>query len=334
MLIVVVGEYILPLGKLLSKNSSEALTVWYLFGILIFSTLLNNRTQAFLEGLGKIYIIHLISGTHNLISGAAIIASLHLTHSMIVMAASQSICRLLFMFSLQLILHRSLNKCPPPSLNLDWAVLKHLIKVAFPFGIIHLGRSLVTAIQVPLIGFILGAETVSPFYIAQKIGHSIRLATNHITQPQMPFFTRELAAEKWSAAHSRIMRTVTGVWVFSLATQSVFYLLSPWFVNWWIGPDQYIERTVLFFMAFNFFVIASTQVWTAFTIAGGHNPFVISILLSGLLNIILCALLVGPFGILGIVWSGLLSGLATIYWFGPYHGIKLLKRLKEEPAYQ
>ncbi len=152
----------------------------------------------------------------------------------------------------------------------------------------------------------------------------------HLTQPQMPLFTRELAAEKWGAARSRLLRIVLAVCLFSLVTQTVFFLLSPWFVKVWIGPNQFIDNMILFFLAFNYFIIASTQVWTSLTIASGHNPFAISILLSGFINILLCILLVGTYGILGIVWSGILSGLVTIYWFGPYHGIKLLSRLNNK----
>jgi len=328
--IIIMGELILPLGKLLPKNSTDYSTTWYLIGFHILSTLFSYRYRAFLEGLGQLYIVHFITGTFLLISGGAIIASLYFTSSIKVMAASQLCCGLLSMFSLRFILNRYLQNCPPPTAKPDWLVIKHLIKVACPLGIIHLGRSMASAIQVPLIGFMLGAEMVSPFYIAEKIGHSLRLASMHLTQPQMPLFTREFAAEKWGAARSRLLRIVPAVCLFSLATQTVFFLLSPWFVRVWIGPNQFIDNVTLFFLAFNYFIIASTQVWTSLTIASGHNPFAISILLSGFINILLCILLVGTFGILGIVWSGILSGLLTIYWIGPYHGIKLLSSLNNK----
>jgi len=326
-ILILIGQYILPLGRLLPEDSIEASIAWYLLGTLILTVIYSNLYQAFLEGLGQIYLANFIRGTFNLLAGCAVIVSLHMTQSIAVMAASHAVCGLLAMVSQQLVLNRYFRGHPSTISKPDWSMMKPLMKVSLPFGLIILGRSMVTAIQVPLIGFLLGAETVSPFYVAQKIGFSIRLAASHLTLPQLPYFTRELVAEKWKAARRRMTRIILVVVGFSFATQAVFFLLSPWFVKVWIGPNQYIDHITLFWMALNFFLLSSTQILASFTIASGHNPFLLSYLLAGFLNILLCVFLVETYGILGIVWSSLLAGLITIYWYGPYQGIKLYNRL-------
>ena len=326
-ILIIIGQYILPLGRLLPEDSSEAAITWYFLGFFILTVVYSNFYHGFLEGLGQIYLVNLIRGTFHLLAGCAVIVSLHMTQSIAVMAVSQFACGLLALICQQRVLNRYFRDHPHTKSKPDWSVIKRLVKVSYPFGLMILGRSMGTAIQVPLIGFLLGAEAVSPFYVAQKIGLSLKLAASHITFPQMPYFTRELAAEKWNAARARMSRIVLITVGFSFVTQAFFYLLSPWIVKVWIGPDQYIDHITLIWLALNFFLISSTRILASFTIASGHNPFVLSSLLFGFISILLCAILAEPFGILGIVWSGLLAGLTTIFWYFPYQGIKLYRKL-------
>ncbi len=330
LLLLTIGEFILPMGKLLPEVFDQAINTWYLLGIFTIFSIYSNIYQSFLEGLGQIYIAHIIRGTFFLINGFSVITCLYLTQSIVVMAASKCVCGFLEWSILKLALRLNSRESSSFTSKLDWLKLLRLMKIALPIGCINLGRAMVVAIQVPLVGFMLGAEVVSPFYVVHKIGQTLRMAATHLTQPQLPYFTRELARKHWGAARARMTRIILIVVGFSLVTQSSFYLLSPWLVEVWIGPGKYIGRTILFWLAINYFLRSSTQIWAEFTIASGYNPFVISNLLSGIINIFLCILLIDNFGILGIIWSSLLAGLATTFWYNPYHGIRLNGRLKNE----
>ena len=330
LLLLSIGEFILPVGKLLPADCDHAINTWYLLGVFTLFSFYSKIYQVFLEGLGLVYIAHIIRGTFFLISGVFVIASLYLTQSIAVMAVSKCVCGFLELGSLRLALRLNSRESPSSASRPDLFKLISLIKVALPIGFMNLGRAMVIAIQVPLIGFMLGAEVVTPFYVVHKIGQTLKIAASHLTQPQLPYFTRELAAKNWGAARARMTRIILVVVGFSLVTQSAFYLLSPWLVEMWVGPGNYIGSTILFWLAINYFLLSSTQIWAEFTIASGYNPFVISNLLAGIINILLSIFLIENYGILGVVWSSLLAGIATTFWFNPHHGIRLIGRLKNE----
>ncbi len=329
LLVIVIGECILPLGRLLPDERSEAATAWYLLSTASLLLLLADRYRGFLIGLGRLYAVNLVYGTFFFVSGIAVFTGLILTHSLLVMAFCQLCCSFIPLLGFRLWLVRFLpNKVGPATPSAQrWRLLAQLLRIAAPFGLMHTGTFLVHAIQVPLIGFFMGAEAVSPYYIAQKMGFSIKTAVRQLTNPQYPLFTSDIAAQRYGPARQRFLRTVIFGTGAGLIGMCAFVLASPWIVEIWIGPETYVGGEVLSWMAINYFLSLSTHLWGMLTIAHGRNPFVLSTLLQGIINISLCVLLIPKFGILGIVWSHFFAGLVTNYGYHLLRGLRVFRAI-------
>ena len=74
--------------------------------------------------------------------------------------------------------------------------------------------------------------------------------------------------------------------------------------------------------------MASAVVVGQFVLASGRNPFLISTLLNGVLNIVFLAVLYPLYGLVGIPLASLSSGLLTNYWYNLFKGYQLMKDLK------
>src|SRR5438445_4262638 len=305
----------------------RTLTGWYQLGAATITTLQSKLYQGALDGLGQLYWGRLVSGSAQLLSGALVIVALHfksaltapalavLTVSVLQMAGLRHV--LMAVAKGRLRLGRARRQIP----------LRRLWKVAVPFGVVNSAAYLVSIIQVPLLGSILGAEVIAPFYLAQRIG---QIGTNVIHQfllPQIPLFTQQIAANDWNTACHRMRRILLVAGLGALGCFALYYLLSPRMVELWVGPGRYVPDRVLAVMAVDYCFLTVTVGFAQFVLASGHNPFVTTTVIAGLLNLVGCFFLSETHGALGIAFSSLVAGVATNYWYATWQWILLLRRL-------
>lgn len=328
-LVILVGlqQFILPLGDLLPNADRSYTIAWYLLSATSLILLYTDHKKVILEGIGMVYLNRLAMGTQFLLGGIATFLALSFTGSLVAMAAAQLSAGAVLVLLVEIAYrkHVRANLLPDPGEN--EIKVRDLLKVALPLGVMQTGGFLSAIGRVPLIGFLLGPAAVSPFFIAEKIGISLLLAVDHLQDPQRPFFTSEIADQKWQLARKRMLKIGTVVTVVAIMTQAIFFLGSTAFVNLWIGPGRYVDTTVLFWMALHYCLGLSLGTWRSFTLASGRNPFVAVTLISGALSLTLCLFLTPEFGVIGVVWSGLIASALTGYWFNIYHGIKLWRFL-------
>lgn len=306
---LIVGEVILPMGRTTLGDLHVLKLTWYILGFSAMFVLYSYRYSCFLEGLGLLYFNHLLNGTYLLITGISVLIALRLTHSLVVMATCQLVCSMVMLGAFQFCLGKAAGSRLAKNVSPDWSTLRELLAITVRIGLIHSGSFLFRSAQVPVIGFVLGTAAVTPFYIAQKIATILKDAIGHILYPQIPFFTSECAAEDWQSALKRFKRAILYVSCSALVAQSAFFFLSPLIVDIWVGPDSYIGRLPLLGLAFDLFISTNVSMLLTLTLAGGKNPFVWSISVGGVLNLVFCLFLAERYGIGGIVASGLAAGL-------------------------
>ena len=115
-------------------------------------------------------------------------------------------------------------------------------------------------------------------------------------------------------------------YIYSLCACCLFILLNP-FIYLWIGHNYLLSAIVSALLALNFYTGGMGSVTNSFRTAYGlfyiakFRPIVMVVL-----NIIISIILVGPFGVAGVVAGTVISRMLTTAWLDPYivykHGFK------------
>jgi len=330
---ILVFHFILPLGHLLDTATHETTLAWYLLSAATFFTLLARAHQCLLEGTGRIYLSNLLFGSYQLACGIGIVTALGVGGRLVAMALTILISASLFFGGVLLLTRRCYQGVLPESHSVPPQLTRRLLQVALPFGALNFSSFLVSSIQVPLLGSLLGASSVSGFYIAQKIAQLLNRLVSHLALPQMPLFTSDLGAARISEARARMQRTTLIVTAVAAATFTLFFLLSPELVRIWIGQDRYVSWITLGLLSLDAVIMSSTGAIGQFVLASGRNPFVVSTFLTGLLNVAIIWLLVPRVGIAGVAAGSLIAGLCINYWYVPWQGLRTFYQLRDGGGY-
>ncbi len=328
--LVLLHEAILPLGRLGQQRTASSTLAWYLLGGAAMAMTRTRQYHALFEGLGKMYISRFLAGTQQLVSGIAAIVGILIVPNLLAAAAGVMLVSALYLLLMRHLLQRESQgrleyvRRPPAGLT------RSLFRAAVPMGVVNSSSYLVSAIQVPLIGSILGPALVTPFYAAQKIGQMLNVAVMQMTTPHLPLFTQDLAAHKFRQAAARMSKTVRIGSIAAVGVNLLFFAASPIFARWWLGRASYIDQTTLLIMSIGYVCMSCSVLCVQFVLASGRNPFTYTSVLAGIFNLVGCFVLAPRFGIAGIAASGLLAGLATNYWYAPRRGVHLFNTLKSQ----
>lgn len=315
-------------GKLARDSSSRTLAAWCLLGCGTILSLQAKPGQAVIEGVAKVYLTRFLIGTCQLLAAAGVIACLLAGGGMVAMAASVAAVSVIQWLAMGAIATRQGSLSQLKDVRPSPGLLRKLVRVAVPMGVLNLSAFLTSSVQVPLLGSILGPVIVPPFYLAQKIGQALNIAVTQLIGPQTPLFTHELADGNQTAAVRRMKRTLLWATISVVAANLFFLFASPPLVNLWVGPGRYIDKRTLILMSFDYSLLGATVAWAQFVFAAGRNPFVYSTAISAVLNVMLIFLLCPHLGLTGIPLATLGSGLLTNYWYTLFTGVRLMKELR------
>ena len=116
-----------------------------------------------------------------------------------------------------------------------------------------------------------------------------------------------------------------------ILTSLFFYFGSPSLVQLWVGPGQYVGKTVLILIMVNFLIGGLAVVPGHFVLAAGSNPFALTTLVQGALTVIGVIILCPIVGVAGVPLSSLVAGVCTNYWYSPFKGAQIWKSLGRFP---
>jgi len=321
-LFIISYQLILPRTNLLPHRTLETALVWYLLAGSFALLFLTRLSQSFLDGLGYMYIGRGISGFYQLVSSLLSIVALRLNFGLTGLAAA-----LLIASSIQLwAMHSSLNRVSAgklvPSHGASGTLVAKLWKVSVPFGITNTGGYLVGAVQVPMLGALLGPAAVAPIYIAFRISQALNASVLQIVTAQLPFFTQQCAQGHWMLAKKRMLHTLIISGALQVSIALGLYFASPGFVDWWVGAGHYIAGPVLLLFSINYALTCLAGLPAQFVLASGRNPFAVSTLIHGVLTLTGMVFLCPRLGLLGLPLSGLLAIMATNFWLSPLEAWK------------
>jgi O-antigen/teichoic acid export membrane protein len=331
---VAIFEVIATTGDLASSVSPSVRYCWYFLVIAVTFLVGSGGQAAFLNGLGMIYQTRL--ATAGYLATAAIGAALaaFLGGGLPAMGAAYAVAAVahyLMLISICMLSAPKLRSAdtqpiPPGS-------LRSLCKASLPVGGVNIFGSLMYSGQTPLLGFLLGPEKVAPFFVAQKIALACSQAVLHTVTPQMPFFTRQYGAGNYAAALRLMNATLFRTAVMALVASGLFCLLSPIAAKILLPTTEYLTHLPLGLLAIDVFLLTLTVPFAWFVLASGKNPFVMTTVVGGILNLGFCVFLVPRLGVSGIPLSSILAGLVTNHWFAVWRALVLRWELGAGKSY-
>ncbi|MGC8742344.1 MAG: hypothetical protein ACP5T0_00500 [Verrucomicrobiia bacterium] len=330
LLLIILYELVLPHTKLASMQNLKTAVAWYLLGLATIISLQAKLNQSVIEGAGKMYLTKFMIGTFQILNGVFVIAVLQIVPTLPAISLVVLTIAVIQYMSLKLALNIISENKLKGNVTVENAIISRLWRVAAPVGIVSSASYCITSVQVPMVGAILGAEKVTPFYLAQKIAMVIMQAVVQLFQPQLPLFTMDYSRLDFNAARRRMKRIIVIVTAAVLLGFAFFYFASPTIVKLWVGAGKYVTGDVLFIMTIDYSILGAATVWANFVLASGRNPFVVSTIINAVLNLILTATLCSLYGLIGLPMSTLICGLLTNYWYSPYQGMKLWREINRK----
>lgn len=323
---------VLPLGKLLETRSMETAACWYILGLSTLLLIQSKPHQALLEGMARVWVTRLLSGTQLLLSGFGVVAVLLAGGRLVHMTVAVLLTAVLNYAAFRWLVNRAAGQQLVAPVCLARSERTRFLRVSGPLGVLSLSAFMVTSIQVPLVGFLLGSAAVPAYYLAQRIGMVLNQACIQFVYPQLPLFTQEVGAGRQAAAAHRMRKTLTLVSVGVIVVNAALYLGGPALADVWVGPGRCLSGLPLLVLAVDFCLMNGAGAWGPFVLARGTNPFMWSTLVSGLITLTLCLVLGVRLGVVGVTLASLLAGLSINYWFVPWHGLRLLRSLDGRAA--
>jgi O-antigen/teichoic acid export membrane protein len=305
---------------------------WYLLALSCLCIFYTKLDQAVLDGLGLMHWSRFVGGTYQLVLAILSITVLSLGFGIIALAVTLVVCsagqqmasRAILMIKTEGNLKVDVAKCK--------AYILDFCRISIPFGFINTGVYLVGAIQIPLLGSILGAKVVTAIYTAIKISQVLNGLVSQIASSNMPLFTRKLAEGKWGEARGLMRRILWQGVALHLVSALFLQFLSPPLVSYWIGSGNYISGGVLIVYTANHLITCLAGMPAQFVLAGGRNPFLFSTAMHGAINVVGIIFLCPVFGLIGAPIAGLIGVAMTNLWLNPREGRRTWINLKQLEA--
>jgi O-antigen/teichoic acid export membrane protein len=327
-------ELIQNFGHLLPAQDWEARFCWYALVISATLQILSQGHAALINGLGLTFQTKALAGFLILISGCLAAVSASIGLGLIGMGCAFLATAFIQWIAIRYFVPKSLRILD--SVNTNWIIknggcwkqVQLLSKCALPIGGVLVFASLIYTIQPTISGMIIGAESVTPYYVAQKIAGALNLVIMQVCLPQLPFLTRLVGARDFSSAFSKISQVMRlGLFAF-IVSGLFFYFLSPIAAKVLLHKQSYLQDPALAVLTVDFVVLGISSFAAQIILATGHNPFLLSTLLTGLMALCLSIVLTPHLGLLGLTLAPLLAGICFNYRVSLFEFIHLQHHFK------
>ncbi|MDB6174724.1 MAG: rane protein involved in the export of O-antigen and teichoic acid [Chthoniobacteraceae bacterium] len=318
LLLIVLIFLVLPYTHLHAGHASTA--VWSMMGVSLLATFQSRLSQAFLEGIGYMYLNRFIAGSYIILWNLLNIAALSLGFGIEGLAVGILTASLAQYLAVHLALRKIASGRIQRTRQLGRNLVGQLWRVAVPYGIAGSGGYLVSTAQPPLLALLLGPAVVTPYYIALRIGDTFNAAVSQITSSQGPFFTHETASGAYEAGKRRFKRTLIIGCILHGCVALAIYFGAPTLVYYWIGPGEFLSKNALLLFSLNYLAGTCAAVSAIFVLASGRNPFALTTVLHGVLTVAGILVFCPKLGLIGAPLASLLAVLLTNFWYCPYQG--------------
>jgi len=301
-------------GNLMPPETPGVRWCWYAMAAASVLLILVGGQSALLNGLGAVYQTRFLAGLYQILAGAGAAFAAWKGWGLPAMGVSFAVAAVIYRAAVGIV--RKIATKPmqeAPILPLPPGSLIRLAKAAIPIGGVNIFASLIYTIQSPMLGFLLGPEKVTPFYLAQKIAMACNMLAMQTALPQLPFFTRAWGAGNSIQAFCNMKKTILRTSLLVAGSALAFYFLSPLAASVLLHHENFIDPLTRLLMTLDLLILGCSVIWGQYVLASGKNPFVVPTLLNGFSSLGVTCLLVPILGLPGLPTATLLTGLAFNY---------------------
>lgn len=306
-------KYIVPVSE---ANQSNA---WWAFGLLSLSTVLiySQIFRAYLEASQKGYIVNSIIVAQNTVYIVLAVCFVYLSYGVIGQVVAYVIS-LTFMFAVYLYVCRDtlpLFFSKEMLVQNDLNILKKQRKNLFLNELF--GRVSFMSDNI-IIVFILGAASVTPFYLTQRLAQILQQQLQSISNSAWPALGELYYKNQKSVLSSRIIQLTELTAAFSGIAMGTLILMNKSFMYIWTGQQTYSGDITTYMSCINGGLVAIVSLWGWCMAAINRSDKAVPVFFTqAMVNVIGSFVLTYAIGINGPLFGTFLGlGVVTAWWLG------------------
>ncbi len=187
-----------------------------------------------------------------------------------------------------------------------------------------LGAFLILRTDQYFIAIGLGPESLPDYQSALLLMTNLHQMALIATASSSVFYSQLWAAADVAAVHDLVRRNADLAMAVMITGSATMLLIAEPLFGWWLGPGHFVGYPIL--IVFIITLILETQhvVYAYASIATDDEAFAWTAMGSGILNLILTALLLRPLGLLGVAAATMFSQMLTNNWYVIYRSHRRL----------
>jgi O-antigen/teichoic acid export membrane protein len=204
-----------------------------------------------------------------------------------------------------------------PQEFMDFSILRNLAKVGFFFFIQQIASMALFALPPIVLSATLGAATVTPYNLAQRIFGLLLVVSNAILLPVWPAYSEAKAQNDWRWIERTLIRSVLAVILLTVLPMAGIAIFAPQIINLWTNGAAVLPPRDLVWLLFAWNAVTVLQQPFGYLLAGLSQlrRATICSVLTTIASLTLMHLLIPHLGVNGVP-LGLILGFVPFIFLG------------------
>lgn len=300
---------------------------WYagLLAILVFLTLLSVLFDVVIQSVNKIYLGRKIRMVKLVLEGLLVYAMATYFGLPGVFAAyllANTVYVLLLVFFAKK--ERSFTL---QWQEVQWHSLFAHIQYSGWYFIATLAQVLVFNAQTVLLGSIMSAAVLAQYILITRFYEVAKVALSNFTMILFPSIAQLEVNNNWQGILAQFKKVTIRMFLLCVVSGLVFFTVGKWLFVQWAGMNDTLVLQTFVGFGILLLLLVLEHVPIVFLTALKLNkmPSIVSVL-QGLLGLTLAYFFIPIFGMLGIIYAGVLALLSTSFWFSYWYLYRKIRK--------
>ncbi len=183
-----------------------------------------------------------------------------------------------------------------------------------------LAQVLVFNAQTILLGSMLSAAVLAQYILVTRFYDVAKVALSNFTMILFPSIAQLEVNNNWQGIQEQFKKVTVRMFLLSTVSGMVFFTVGKWLFVKWSGMNDTVVLQTFIGFGFLLLLLVLEHVPIVFLTALKLNkmPSIVSVI-QGLLGLTLAYYFIPIFGMLGIIYAGVLALLSTSFWFSYWY---------------
>lgn len=300
---------------------------WYagLLAILVFLTLLTVLFDVVIQSVNKIYLGRKIRMVKLVLEGLLVFA-MATYYGLPGVFAAYIIANLVYVLFLVFFAKRE------RAFTLQWqqvqmnSLFTHVQYSGWYF-IATLAQVLVFNAQTVLLGNLMSAAVLAQYILITRFYEVAKVALSNFTMILFPSIAQLEVNNNWQGIQEQFKKVTLRMFLLSVVSGLVFFTVGKWLFVQWAGMNETVVLQTFVGFGILLLLLVLEHVPIVFLTALKLNkmPSIVSVI-QGLLGLTLAYFFIPIFGMLGIIYAGVLALLSTSFWFSYWYLFREIRK--------